>query len=185
MIPEEGVLLLADLDGVTTELRPVSISFSFFSFSDDQSAEVTYLGDENLVTGSDTHGETLALLVEETGANGEDLGLVLLLDGSLGEEDTGGSLGLGLDALDKDAVQEGGEGLDVAEDRLEDEWLVYPLTGRGLVLWTGARCAGFRVSRARVEGRESWAWRMLVALRVGGNECCGVVMVFGMWNVPL
>jgi hypothetical protein len=96
VIPEECVLLLADLDGVATEL-----------------------GNEDLVTGSDTHGETLAVLVEETGANSEDLGLVLLLDGGLGEEDAGGGLGLGLDALDQDAVQEGGEGLDVAEDRLE------------------------------------------------------------------
>jgi hypothetical protein len=98
VIPEEGVLLLADLDGVTAELR-----------------------NEDLVTGVDTHGDTLAVAVKETGANGEDLGLVLLLDGSLGEEDTGGSLGLGLDALNQDAVQEGGEGLDVAEDRLEME----------------------------------------------------------------
>lgn len=86
--------------------------------------QITYLGDEDLVTGGDTHGETLAILVEKTGANSEDLGLVLLLDGSLGEEDTGSGLGLGLDALDQDAVQEGGKGLDVAEDRLETRVLV-------------------------------------------------------------
>jgi hypothetical protein len=82
----------------------------------------TYLGDEDLVTGRDTHGETLAVTVEKTGANSEDLSLVLLLNSSLGEEDTGGSLGLGLDALDQDAVQEGSEGLDVAEDRLEKRY---------------------------------------------------------------
>lgn len=86
---------------------------------------VTYLGDEDLVTSGNAHGETLAFLVEETGANSEDMGLVLLLDGRLREEDTGGSLGLGLDALDQDAVQEGGEGLDVAEDRLKDEKLMH------------------------------------------------------------
>ena len=96
--PGRSVLLLTNLDGIATELR-----------------------NEDLVTGSDTHGETLAILVEETGANSEDLSLVLLLDGGLGEEDAGGGLGLRLDALDQDAVQEGGEALDVAEDRLEIE----------------------------------------------------------------
>jgi hypothetical protein len=122
VIPEKGVLLLADLDGVTTELEPSAYHCLFQSIH--IGGRVTYLGDEDLVTGSDTHGETLALLVEETRANSEDLGLVLLLDGSLGEEDTGGRLGLRLDALDQDAVQEGGERLDVAEDRLKGDELV-------------------------------------------------------------
>lgn len=78
----------------------------------------TYLRNENLVTSGNAHGESLAVAVNGTGANGKDLGLVLLLDAALGEEDTGGSLGLGLDALDEDTVQEGSEVLDVAEDRL-------------------------------------------------------------------
>lgn len=78
----------------------------------------TYHGDEDLVTGGDAHGEALAVLVEGTGANGEDLSLVLLLDTALREEDAGGSLGLGLDALDQDAVEEGSKALDVAQDRL-------------------------------------------------------------------
>lgn len=94
-VPEKGVLVLADLDGATTELR-----------------------DQDLVARGNTHRQTLAVLVEGTGADGENLGLVLLLDTALREEDTRGSLGLGLDALDQDAVQEGGEGLDVTEGRL-------------------------------------------------------------------
>ena len=78
----------------------------------------TYLRDQDTVAGGDAHGEALAVLVEDTGANSEDLGLVLLLDAALGQEDTGGSLGLGLDALDQDAVQEGSKVLDVTEERL-------------------------------------------------------------------
>lgn len=78
----------------------------------------TYLGDQDTVTGSDTHGESLAVAVKETGANGKDLSLILLFDAALGEEDTRGGLGLGLDALDQDAVHEGSEVLDVAEERL-------------------------------------------------------------------
>ena len=84
----------------------------------------TYLGDQDLVAGSDTHGKALAILAEETGANGKNLGLVLLLDAALREEDTGGGLGLGLDALDQDTVQEGSQVLDVAEDRLLKRWSV-------------------------------------------------------------
>lgn len=78
----------------------------------------TYLRDQDTVTGSNAHGEALAVLVEDTGSNSEDLGLVLLLDAALGEEDTGGGLGLGLDTLDQDAVEEGSKALDVAEERL-------------------------------------------------------------------
>jgi hypothetical protein len=78
----------------------------------------TYLRNQDLVTGGDTHGDAVAVLGQETGANGENLSLVLLLDAALGEEDARGGLGLGLDALDQDAVEEGSEALDVAEDRL-------------------------------------------------------------------
>lgn len=71
-----------------------------------------------MVTGSNAHGKARAVLVDGTGTNGEDLGLVLLLDAALRKEDTGGGLGLGLDALDQDAVEEGSKALDVAEERL-------------------------------------------------------------------
>lgn len=89
MIAEERVLVLADLDGRTTEL-----------------------GDQDLVADLDGGSNALAITVEGTGANGENLGLVELLDGRLGEEDATGGLGLGLDALDQDAVEQGNERLD-------------------------------------------------------------------------
>lgn len=88
-------------------------------------SSATYLRNQNLVAGSDTHRKTLAILIESTGADGEDLGLVLLLDAALREEDAGGGFGLGLDALDQDTVQERSEALDVAEGRLLTRELVY------------------------------------------------------------
>lgn len=116
---------------------------------------VTYLGDEDLVTSGDAHGETIAILVEETGANSENMGLILLLDGSLREEDTGGSLGLGLDALDQDAVQEGGEGLDVAEDRLKDDMLVHcRRNSSDLFQCLGRIAQHFGYLGVRIEGRK-------------------------------
>lgn len=71
-----------------------------------------------MVTRSDANGDLVAIDVNGTGANSENLGNVLLLDAALGEEDTRGSLGLGLDALDQDTVEERGKVLDVTEDRL-------------------------------------------------------------------
>lgn len=102
-------------------------------------SSATYLRNQDLVTSVDAHGEALAFFVKETGANSENLGLVLLLDAALREEDAGGGLGLRLDALDQDAVQEGSEALDVAEDRLltrmsvqetRQSAMIAPLTGR-------------------------------------------------------
>lgn len=78
-----------------------------------------YLGDQNTVTRVDTHRNALAVTVNSTRSNSENLSLVLLLDGALGKEDTGGGFGLGLNALDEDAVQEGSKVLDVAEERLK------------------------------------------------------------------
>ena len=94
-VAEQSVLLLANLDGGTAEL-----------------------GDEDPVTGDDAHGDALAVAVEGARTDGENLGLVEVLDGGLGEEDARGSLGLGLDALDEHAVEEGDEGADGAEGRL-------------------------------------------------------------------
>ena len=101
MVPEQSELLLADLDGAATEL-----------------------GDEDLVTGLDAQRYPLAVLVVETGADGEDLALVELLDGAVGEEDAGGGLGLGLHALHEDAVEERCEGLDVLEEGLVESIVV-------------------------------------------------------------
>jgi hypothetical protein len=89
VIAEKRVLVLTNLDGRTTKLR-----------------------NQNLVTGLDGRSNALSIAVKSTGANGEDLCFVELLDGGLGEEDATGSLGLGLDALDENAVKEGCEGLD-------------------------------------------------------------------------
>jgi hypothetical protein len=91
-VPEEVVLVLSDLDG-----------------------RAAVLGNEDAITLGNTHGDTLAILVESAGANGENLGLVELLDAGLGKEETWGGLGLSLDALDEDAVQKGDEGLDRTE----------------------------------------------------------------------
>lgn len=74
--------------------------------------------DQNLVTRGDAGLDTLSLLVESTGADGQDLGLVQLLHGALGEEDASGSLSLGLYALDQDAVEEGSNGADRLDGRL-------------------------------------------------------------------
>lgn len=95
VVPEQSVLLLANLDGAAAEL-----------------------GNEDLVAGLNAQRNALAVLVLETGANGEDLALVELLDSAVGEEDAGGGLGLGLHALHEDAVEEGSERLDVLEHRL-------------------------------------------------------------------
>lgn len=95
VVPEQSELLLANLDGAATEL-----------------------GNQDLVAGLDAERDPLAILVVEAGADGEDLALVELLDGAIGEEDAGGGLGLGLHALHEDAVEEGSERLDVLEDGL-------------------------------------------------------------------
>lgn len=71
-----------------------------------------------MVTDSNAAGNILAIPVKQTRANSENLGDVLLLDAALREKDTRGGLGLGLDTLDQDAVEEGDEALDVTEDRL-------------------------------------------------------------------
>jgi hypothetical protein len=89
VIAEKRVLVLANLNGRATKL-----------------------GDQNLVAGLDGRSDALAIAVEATGTDGQDLGLVELLDGRLGQEDATGGLGLGLDALDQDAVEQRSKGLD-------------------------------------------------------------------------
>lgn len=101
VVPEQSELLLADLDGAATKL-----------------------GNQDLVAGLDTQRNPLAILVVETGANSEDLALVELLDGAIGKEDAGGSLGLGLHALHENAVEERCEGLDVLEEGLMESIVV-------------------------------------------------------------
>jgi hypothetical protein len=72
----------------------------------------TYLRNKNLITLLNTHRYPLALAIQPAGTNSQDLGLVQLLDGGLGQEDAAGCLGLGLDALHEHAVEERGERAD-------------------------------------------------------------------------
>ena len=60
----------------------------------------TYLRNQHLITGLDTHSYPLALAVEATGTDSQDLGFIQLLDGGLGQEDAAGGLRIGFDALD-------------------------------------------------------------------------------------
>lgn len=91
------------------------------------------MGDQDLVAGLDGRCNALSISVKSAGSNSQHLGLVQLLDGGFGEEDTAGGLGLGLDALDQDAVEKGGERLD-------------GLGGDGRLLFL---CQPMNVSRAR------------------------------------
>lgn len=95
VVPEQAVLLLADLDGAAAEL-----------------------GDQNLIAGLHADGNAVARLVECARADSKDLSLVQLLDGGLGQEDAARGLGLGLEALDEDAIEERSEGADGLEGRL-------------------------------------------------------------------
>ena len=89
MIAEKRILILTNLDGRTTKLR-----------------------NQNLVAGLDRRSNALSIAVKGAGANSQNFGLVEFLDGRLGEEDAAGGLGLGLDALDEDAIEERCEGFD-------------------------------------------------------------------------
>jgi hypothetical protein len=80
-----------------------------------RAGERAHLWNQNLVASLDGALDSLAILVQTTWADGEDAGLVQFLDGALWEKDTGGGLALGLDALDEDAIEERGEGLDGLE----------------------------------------------------------------------
>lgn len=76
---------------------------------------IPYRRDQHAVASLHAHRHALAVPVQASGANSQHLCLVEVLDGRLGEVDAGGGLGLGLDALDEDAVQEGHERLDGAD----------------------------------------------------------------------
>lgn len=82
------------------------------------SIATTHLRNQNPVTGRDAHRYPLAILVESTGTDSQNLGLVELLHCGLGEEDSAGGLGVSLEALHEDAVEEGSEVLDGAEGGL-------------------------------------------------------------------
>lgn len=118
-VAEQVVFVLADLDGATAVLQAfLSVSSSVRRLcrlhisGSARELHRTYLRDQDLVARLDTHGYSLALAIEATGTDGQDLGFVQLLDAGLGQEDAAGRLGLGFDALDQNAVEEGGERAD-------------------------------------------------------------------------
>ena len=67
----------------------------------------TYLRNQHLVARLHRNSNSLALLVQTTGADGQHLCLIELLDAALGEEEAAGSLGLGFYPLHEDTVEEG------------------------------------------------------------------------------
>ena len=75
----------------------------------------TYLWNKDLVALLDTHCDSLAFSVESTWSNGQNLSFIELLYTALGQEDATSSLGLGLDSLDKNAVEEWDESADALE----------------------------------------------------------------------
>lgn len=89
MVSKQAQFFLANLDRATAELW-----------------------DQDLVAGLHAGGDALSVFVEGAGADSNDFCFVEVLDGCFGEEDTGCGLGFGLDALDEDAVEEGGNAAD-------------------------------------------------------------------------
>ena len=83
----------------------------------------TYLRNQHLVTGLHAWCYPLAVLIQQTWANSENLRLIEVLDSGFWQEDAPGGLGLGLDALDEDAVEERDEVLD----GLDGERLVHQI----------------------------------------------------------
>lgn len=100
----------------------------------------TYLRNQHPITLLHAWLYPLAIPIQSTRADSKNLGLVELFDGALGQEDTGAGLCLGLDALNKDAVEKGGNGAN----RLESGGLQSTLAG-GVVTCRGdgsKRCGG-------------------------------------------
>ena len=106
----------------------------------------TYLRDQHLVTGLNARCYALALLVERAGPNSQDLGLVELLDGGVRQEDARRRLGLGLDALHEDAVEERSDATDGLDGRLE-----VPVSSRMRQVG-GSRCVVYSARVRRYSG---------------------------------
>lgn len=108
-VTDEEVLVVSDLDGVTAPA-----------------------GEEDLVAGLDRGGDDLAVLVGGTGAGSDDASLGKR-GGSGGgrEEETGGGLGLGLEALNEDAIEQRNDRLDGADGGLSSLLMVK--------IWVGSK----------------------------------------------
>lgn len=119
MVPEDGELLLTDLDRAAAELYMMSVAIadckppqSPYHGSQPSLLFVTHLWNQDAVSSLYAHCYPLAVLVHQTRANSQHLGLVQLLDRRLGKVDSASSLGLHLRALDEHAVEKGRERFD-------------------------------------------------------------------------
>lgn len=99
----------------------------------------THGRDQDTVTSLDGDLNALSVLVKASGSDSEDASLRELLNGRLGEEDSGGGLGLSLDALDEDTVEEGGKSLDGAEGGGLSSLLAGRQVSRGLAKQAAGR----------------------------------------------
>ena len=97
MVPEQAQLLISNLDRRPAILR-----------------------NQNLVAWLHAGCNALSVLVNGAGADGDDFCFVELLDGGLGEEDASCGFGFGLDALNEDAVEKGGDAADGLDCGLEE-----------------------------------------------------------------
>lgn len=109
----EGLHLLVDLG---EDLRVTNEKVFVFT---DLDRVTTPAGKKNLVTGLDRGGDDFAVLVGSTGASSDDASFGKGRGSGGGrKEDTSGGLGLGLEALDEDAVEERDDRLDRADGGL-------------------------------------------------------------------
>lgn len=112
-IPEQRVLLVADFEWAATILRD-RIS-TYLRCDPARWCLPTDLRNQNLVADRNAWRYPVAVLVQTTGADSQDACLIQLLDGAFGEEDAARGLGLGLDPLHEDAIEERRNGLDGLE----------------------------------------------------------------------
>lgn len=108
-VAEEVELILANLDRRAAVLRSWLLERKL-SRVDVPGA--TYLGDQDAVAVGNTHRHTLSILIQGSGADSQNLGLVEVFHARFGEKDATGGLGLCLDSLDQNTVQERDKRLD-------------------------------------------------------------------------
>src|SRR5699024_7457641 len=105
------------------------------------------LGEDDLVADLDVHGDTLALVVEATGADGDDLALLGLLLRGVRDDQAGGGGLLRLERLDDDAVLEGLDGDRHAAHSFMKRLTLYEF-GVGSRVRSSSRCRPGRVPRS-------------------------------------
>jgi len=120
MVSEQRVLLFSDLHRATTILQnrqqlSLPTPDKLLRINQCVSYWRAYLRYQDLVASCDAHAYPLAFFVEAAGSDSKDLGLIELLDTALGQKDTGCRLGIGLDALNQDAIEKRREGANRLE----------------------------------------------------------------------